>query len=60
MGGKLDEARVALAKAVELKPEVTSLARYRIQHPWEIDPAYLTLRAKTFDAGLHTIGFPDK
>jgi adenylate cyclase len=60
LGGNLDEARVALAKAIELKPEVTSLARYRIQHPWEIDPAYLTLRAKTFDAGLHSIGFPDE
>jgi adenylate cyclase len=60
LGGNLDEARVALAKAIELKPEVTSLARYRVQHPWEIDPAYLTLRAKTFDAGLRSIGFPDE
>jgi adenylate cyclase len=60
LGGNLDEARVALAKAIELKPEVTSLARYRIQQPWEIDRAYLTLRAKTFDAGLRSIGFPDE
>ena len=58
--GDLYEARVALAKAIELNPEVTSLARYNFQHPWEIDPAYLTLRAKTFDAGLRSIGFPDE
>jgi adenylate cyclase len=60
LGGNLDEARVALAKAIELKPVVTSLARYRVQHPWEIDPAYMMLRAKTFDAGLRRIGFPDE
>jgi adenylate cyclase len=58
--GELDEARAALAKAIELKPEVSSLARYRIQHPWEIDPAYLALRAKTLDVGLRRAGFPDE
>ena len=58
--GDLDEARVVLAKAIELKPEVSSQAQYRTQHPWEIDPAYLALRAKTLDVGLRQIGFPDE
>jgi adenylate cyclase len=59
-GGDLDEARAVLAKAIELKPEVSSLARYRAQTPWEIDPVYLALRAKTLDVGLRGIGFPDE
>ena len=58
--GDLGEARAALSKAIELKPEVRSLARYRAQHPWESDHAYLALRAKTLDVGLRSIGFPDK
>jgi adenylate cyclase len=58
--GDLDEARVVLAKAIELKPEVSSQTQYRTQHPWEIDPAYLALRAKTLDVGLRHIGFPDE
>jgi TolB-like protein/class 3 adenylate cyclase/Tfp pilus assembly protein PilF len=59
-GGDFDEARAALAKSIELNPEVRSLARYRAQHPWETDPAYLALRTKTLDVGLHSIGFPDE
>jgi adenylate cyclase len=57
--GDLYEARAALIKAIELNPEVSSLEQYRIQHPWETDPAYLTLRAKTLDTGLRRAGFPD-
>jgi adenylate cyclase len=58
--GDLDEARAALTKAIELQPEVSSLTQYRAQHPWETDPAYLTLRAKTFDVGLRRAGLPDE
>jgi adenylate cyclase len=58
--GDLDEASVVLAKAIELKPEVSSQTQYRTQHPWEIDPAYLALRAKTLDVGLRRIDFPDE
>jgi tetratricopeptide (TPR) repeat protein len=57
--GDLDEARTVLDKAIELKPQVSSLARYGSQHPWEIEPAYLALRAETLDAGLRRIGFPE-
>jgi adenylate cyclase len=58
--GDLDEARAVLAKAIELRPEVVSFAGYRTQTPWEIDPAYLALRAKTLDLGLRRIGFPEE
>jgi adenylate cyclase len=58
--GDLDEARAALVKALELKPEVGSLAQYQAQHPWETNPEYLALRAKTRDAGLRRAGFPDE
>ncbi len=58
--GYLDEARAALANAMELQPEVRSLPRYQNRHPWEIDPAYLALRAKTLDVGLRRAGFPDE
>jgi adenylate cyclase len=59
-GGDLHEGRTVLAKAIELKPDVSTLAQYRARHPWEIDPAYLALRANTLDAGLRRIGFPDE
>src|SRR5262249_40258885 len=58
--GDLDEASAALVKAIELKPDVSSLARYSSQHPWEINPDYLALRAKTLDVGLRRLGFPEK
>jgi len=58
--GDLDEATAVPGKAIALRPEASSLARYRTQHPWEIDPAYLTLRARTLDVGLRSIGFPDE
>jgi adenylate cyclase len=58
--GDLDEAKAVLGKAIELKPEASSLARYRTQHPWETDPAYLTLRARTLEVGLRSIGYPDE
>jgi adenylate cyclase len=57
--GDLDGARTVLAKAIDLKPGISSFARYREQHPWESDGAYLRLRANTLDAGLRRIGFPD-
>jgi adenylate cyclase len=58
--GDLDEARAVLAKSIELRPEVVSFSGYRSQTPWEIDPAYLALRAKTLDVGLRRIGLPEE
>jgi len=58
--GDLDEARAVLAKSIELRPEVVSFSGYRSQTPWELDPAYLALRAKTLDVGLRRIGLPEE
>jgi adenylate cyclase len=60
LGRDLDEARRVLAKAIELKPDLTSQTQYRIRHPWEMGPAYIALRAKTLAFGLRRIGFPDE
>lgn len=57
--GDLDETRMALAEGIKLKPEVDSLAAWRTYRPWETNPEYLALRAKTLDIGLHWAGFPD-
>jgi len=58
--GSVDEARVALAEAISLKPEVCSLAQYDAYSRWQTNPEYLAFRAKTLDVGLRSIGFPDE
>jgi TolB-like protein/class 3 adenylate cyclase/cytochrome c-type biogenesis protein CcmH/NrfG len=57
--GDLDEARVTLAEALRLKPEVDSLAKYRIYTPWIGNPRHWALREKTLNEGLRRAGFPD-
>jgi TolB-like protein/Flp pilus assembly protein TadD len=54
----LDEARTALAEGIRLKPELDSLAAWHAYRPWETNPQYLALRAKTLDVGLFEAGFP--
>ena len=58
--GDLDEARSALAEAMELKPEVSSLARWRAYSPGITNPQHWALCEKTLNVGLRSIGFPDK
>jgi tetratricopeptide (TPR) repeat protein len=58
LNGDFDEARMALTEGIRLKPEVDSLAAWQIYRPWETNPEYLALRAKTLDIGLHRAGFP--
>jgi hypothetical protein len=58
LSGDLDEARTALAEGIMLKPEVNSPAAWCTYRPWETNPKYLALRAKTLDVGLHRAGFP--
>jgi TolB-like protein/class 3 adenylate cyclase/Tfp pilus assembly protein PilF len=58
--GDLDEARVALAEAIKLKPEVNSLARFGAQYPWITNPPYWALLEKTVNLGLRRAGFPDE
>jgi adenylate cyclase len=57
--GDLDEARAALAKAVELKPEMNSLAWLRT-YPGASDRQYWALNEKTVAIGLRRAGFPDE
>ena len=56
--GDVDEARAALADAIRLKPEVTSLTRWSAVQPWVGNPALMALRANTLDVGLHRAGMP--
>lgn len=58
LNGEVDEASAALAEGIRLKPEVNSLAAWQIYRPWESNPKYLALRAKTLEIGLHRAGFP--
>ncbi len=58
--GDLDEARMALAEALRLKPEVNSLARYRAVTPWITNAQHWALRDKTLNAGLRRAGLPDE
>jgi len=60
LDGDVDEARAALVAGIKLKPEVDSLAAWDTYRPWETNPRYLELRAKTFEVGLRRIDFPDE
>jgi len=57
--GDLDEARSALATALSLKPEVNSLARYRVSTPWITNERHWALREQTLNVGLRRAGFPE-
>jgi TolB-like protein len=58
--GDLDEARSALAEAVKLKPEISSLARWREESPWYTNPPFVALAEKTLYTGLRRAGFPEE
>ena len=57
--GDLNAANAVLAELVRIKPEVNSLARFRVYRPWG-NPQYWTLYEKTAAAGLRRAGFPDE
>jgi len=58
--GDVDGARSALAEAMRLKPEVSSLAQFHTQMPWGTNPRYMRLAEPTLYAGLRRAGFPDE
>jgi adenylate cyclase len=58
--GDVDGARSALAEAMRLKPEVSSLAQFHAQMPWGTNPRYMRLAEPTLYAGLRRAGFPDE
>jgi adenylate cyclase len=57
--GDLDEARAALAKAIELKPEMNSLAWLRA-YPGPSNRQHGALYEKTVAVGLRRAGFADE
>jgi len=57
--GELDEARASLAKAIELKPEMNSLAWLRA-YPGAGDRQYWALFEKTVAVGLRRAGMPEE
>ena len=58
--GDLDEARIEIAEAIKLKPEINSLARLRASLPSTVNPQYLALREKTLNVGLRRAGMPEE
>ena len=58
--GNLDEARSALAKSINLQPEINSLARWRASRPYFGNPQYQALVESTFSSGLRQAGLPDE
>jgi adenylate cyclase len=59
VNGDLEEARAALAEAINLKSDTNSLARLRAQFP-VANPAYWALYEETVVKGLRRAGFPDE
>jgi hypothetical protein len=57
--GDLVEARVALAEALRLRPDINSIARLRTSIPYS-NPQYLRLLEKVVIAGLRKAGVPEK
>jgi adenylate cyclase len=60
LSGELDEASAALAEALKIRPELNSLARFRLALPWTTNPQYMALAKSTFEAGLRRAGFSDE
>jgi len=56
----LDGSRGELTEAIELKPEVDSLAQWRACQPSIGVPQYWALCEKTLNAGLRRAGFPEE
>jgi adenylate cyclase len=60
LAGDVDGAQAALSKAIELKPEATSLAQLRAHMPWSNHSKYLSLCETTVNIGLERAGFPNE
>jgi len=58
----VDEARAEIVEALKLKPEVNSIARWRVIAPTLGlgDPRLQALMENTVYAGLRRAGFPDE
>jgi class 3 adenylate cyclase/TolB-like protein/tetratricopeptide (TPR) repeat protein len=58
--GELDEAKNTLAQSLKLRPEISSLARWRAEYPWYSNAKFVALAEPTLDAGLRRAGFPEE
>jgi len=58
--GELDEAKNALAQSLKLRPEISSLARWRAGYPWHGNTKFVALAEPTLYAGLRRAGFPEE
>jgi TolB-like protein/class 3 adenylate cyclase/Flp pilus assembly protein TadD len=56
----LEGARAALAEALRLKPEISSLKKQRARWAYTNNPAYRGMAEKTVDAGLRLAGMPEE
>jgi hypothetical protein len=54
------EAKSALSQSMKLRPEISSLARWRADYPWYSNPQFVALAEPTLYAGLRRAGFPDE
>jgi adenylate cyclase len=59
LNGELDEAAAAMRQAIEIEPEIASLASLRAL-PWLTNPRFVVLFEKTYCAGLRRAGLPDE
>jgi tetratricopeptide (TPR) repeat protein len=57
--GEIEAARIALADAISVRPEINSLARLRGYQTWG-SPKYWALRERTVDLGLRRAGMPEE
>jgi class 3 adenylate cyclase/TolB-like protein/tetratricopeptide (TPR) repeat protein len=57
---ELDEAKSALAQSIKLRPEISSLARWRSEYPWYANPPFVAIADQTLYAGLRRAGFPEE
>ena len=60
LANDLDGARAALAEALRLKPEISSIKRQHARWAYTNNPAYRALAEKTVDAGLRLAGMPEE
>jgi adenylate cyclase len=60
LAGELTRARAEFSEAVPLRPEIDSLARWRVYQPWITYPSYEALRGKTLYVGLRAAGMHDE
>jgi adenylate cyclase len=60
LANDLDGAHAALAEALRLKPEISSIKRQRARWAYSNNPAYRALAEKTVDAGLRLAGMPEE